>query len=402
MVSFSLNESQLAIQDAVRKFVSNKVKGASVALDLHAEADQCVSQQIISEAMAMGLGGALIPEQYGGYGGNLMDYSIIIEELAYGDAGMADIFLVNISMALLIYKFGSDAQKETWLTKICGAENGGMILAGAMTEPSGGSEIFSPLAGKNNGVRTTATKTDQGYKLKGRKCFITNAGIADLYIVLARTDPTSSNLSGCSIFLVPADSDGISFGSCEDKMGHRLSSVREILFEEVEVPMENRIGVEGAGFQVLMECYEGNGIGIGSSAIGLARAAYDAALEYAKERVVWNEPIIQKESVAAKLVDMRMSIEASRALVWKVAWAAQNGEEQQELKNLSAMAKVQPSAMVRDVAIKAMEVFGGIGYMRGSVAEKYARDAMLYPIYDGTNDLLKRFIAQQLSATNQL
>lgn len=282
---------------------------------------------------------------------------------------------------------------------MCNTRDGALTLAGAMTEPSGGSEIFSPLEGKSNGVRTTAIKEGDHYILNGRKCFITNAGIANLYLVLARTDVQNSNLAGCSIFLVPENSIGMSFGKCEEKMGHRLSSVREISFEDVKVPLENRIGNEGDGFQILLECYEGNGIGIGSSAIGLARAAYDAALTYANERVVWGEPIIRKESVAAKLVDMRMNIEAAKALVWKFAWVAQNKEEGRELNGLSAMAKVYPSAMVRQVAIQAMEIFGGIGYMRGTPVEKFVRDAMLYPIYDGTNDLLKRFLADQLEAT---
>ncbi|HPD60802.1 MAG TPA: acyl-CoA dehydrogenase, partial [Thermodesulfobacteriota bacterium] len=247
------------------------------------------------------------------------------------------------------------------------------------------------------GVRTTAVRDGDHYILNGSKNFITNGGVSKLYIVLARTNKNVPNMKGCSIFLVPEGTPGLSFGKIEEKMGHRLSSVREIIFDDVRLSRENMLGEEGDGFKILFECYEGNGVAAGASAVGVARAAYDAAFNYAQDRVIWGQPIIQYESVVSKLVDMRMKIEASRALIWKMAWAAENPILSKGLSKLGSMAKVFPASFVREITMQAMEILGGYGYSMEFPVEKYARDAMLFPIYDGTNDLLKRFIGWRLS-----
>ena len=347
--------------------------------------------------MKLGFSNILIPEQYGGYGGNLIDYALVVEELGYADAGIADVFLVNISLSRLLAIGCNEAQKETWLTAICDDETGNFIIGGAMTEPTGGSEIFCPLPDKDHGVRTVAEKKGNEYVINGTKCFISNGGVSKIYIVLARTNPDLPNMQGCSIFIVPEGTPGLSFGHSEKKMGHRLSAVREILFNDVHIPEEYRIGEEGDGFRILLECYEGNGVGVGSSAVGLSRAAYDAALQYAQERIIWGRAISTYESVSSKLVDMRMKIEAARALIWKLAWAADNPDKSRGLSKMGAMSKVFPSSFVREVTMSAMEIFGGYGYMKDYPIEKYVRDAMLFPIYDGTNDLLKLFIGQTLN-----
>ncbi|CAG4882819.1 Acyl-CoA dehydrogenase [Georgfuchsia toluolica] len=397
MVDFALTPEQRALQDTARRFAREAIRPEAVRRDAAVSPQDCFPDALVRQGLALGLGNALIPEACGGYGGTLLDYSLIVEELAWGDAGIADLFLVNISLSRLIGRAGSEAQKQRWLGAMAKAERG-YIIGGAMTEPSGGSEIFCPLPDPAMGVRTAAVRDGDDYLISGGKCFITNGGVADLYIVLARTDKTVSNFAGCSIFLVPAGTPGLSFGKYEDKMGHRLSSVREVFFDQVRVPAEQRLGAEGAGFAILIDCYEGNGVGVGSGALGLARAAYEMALDYAQTRIVWGQPIIQHESVAAKLAEMRMKIEAARALVWKIAWAAENPDQADGLNKLGTMAKIYPSAMVREVTAAAMDICGGTGYMRDFPAEKYVRDAMLYPIYDGTNDLLKRFLAQSLPA----
>lgn len=396
MIDFALTEEQRALQDTARRFALDEIRPEATRRDAESSPEDCFPDKLVRKGLSLGLGNVQIPQHYGGYGGNLIDYSLLVEELAYGDAGIADLFLVNISLSRLLMRAGTEAQKQRWLRTMAEDLADGFILGGAMTEPTGGSEIFCPLPDPKMGVRTTARRDGSDYVINGGKCFITNGGVANLYIVLARTNPTASNFEGCSIFLVPEGTPGLSFGKLENKMGHRLSSVREVIFNQVRVPADQRLGGEGAGFAILIDCYEGNGVGVGSSAIGLARAAYDAALDYAQNRIIWGQPIIQHESVAAKLAEMRMKIEAARALVWKMAWAADNPDKCAGLNRLGTMAKIFPSMMVREVTSAAMDICGGTGYMRDFPIEKYVRDAMLYPIYDGTNDLLKRFLAQTL------
>lgn len=399
MVDFSLSEEQQALYEVVRRFSLQEIRPAAEKFDRATAAEDAVPMDLLRAGMALGFSNVVIPAEFGGYGGTMIDYAIVVEEIAWGDVGIADFFLVNISLSRLLLLGGSDAQKSTWLTRMCEGSEQGFVLSGPMTEPTGGSEIFCPLADPKLGVRTRAIRQGEDYILDGAKCFITNAGIADLYMVLARTDPDIANPQGCSIFLVPADSEGLVIGKIENKMGHRLSSVREVAFNSVRVPVANRLGAEGAGFAILLQCYEGNGVGVGSAAIGLARAAYDAALAYAQERRIWGRPIIEFESVAARLADMRIKIEAARALVWKVAWSVDNPEKCRQFNRLGTMAKIYPASLVREITAAAMDIFAGAGYMRDLPVEKYVRDAMIFPIYDGTNDLLKQFMAQQLAAT---
>ena len=396
MIDFSLTEEQKALQETVRRFALNEVRPVAEKYDRLHDPEKSFPLELVKKGMQLGFSNVLIPEKYGGLGGNLIDYALVVEELAYGDTGIADVFLVNISLSRVLIKGCNESQKEKWLRAICEDGTGTFILGGAMTEPSGGSEIFCPLPDHTLGVRTTAVKDGETYVINGTKCFITNGGVSKLYIILARTDKTVPNIAGCSIFIVPEGTPGLSFGKTEEKMGHRLSSVREIIFDDVRIPRDYMIGEEGEGFKILFECYEGNGVGVGSAAVGLSRAAYDAALKYSRERVIWGQPILEYESVASKLVEMRMKIEASRALIWKLAWAAENPSSSGGLSKLGAMAKVFPSGFVRDITIQAMEILGGYGYMMDFPIEKYVRDSMLFPIYDGTNDLLKRFLAQRL------
>ncbi len=396
MIDFSLTEEQKALQETARRFAINEIRPVAEELDRAHNPEKSFPLELIKQGMQLGFGTILIPEKYGGLGGNLIDCSLVTEELAYGDTGVADVIWVTMSMSRIINMGGNEAQKEKWLRAICEDETGTFIIGGGMTEPSGGSEIFCPLPDPSFGVRTTAVKNGDHYVINGRKSFITSGGVSKLYIILARTNKSVSNMEGCSIFLVPEGTPGLSFGKIEEKMGHRLSVVREIIFEDMQVPREYMIGEEGDGFRILLEVYEGNGVAAGSAAVGLARAAYDAALQYAQDRVIWGQPIMQYESVGSKLADMRMKIEASRALIWKLAWAAENPQQSKGLSKLGSMAKVLPASFVREITIQAMEILGGYGYMMEFPVEKYVRDAMLFPIYDGTNDLLKRFIAQRL------
>jgi acyl-CoA dehydrogenase len=396
MIDFSLTEEQKALQETARKFALNEIRPIAVQLDRLHDSEKSVPLDLVKKGMQLGFGTVLVPEQYGGFGGTLIDCALVTEELAYGDTGAADIFWVTMSLSRLINMGANEAQRQRWLKAMCEDETGTFVLGGAMTEPSGGSEIFYPFSDPKFGVKTTAKKDGDHYVINGQKNFITNAGISKLYLVLARTDRSAPNLGGCSIFVIPEGTPGLSFGKAEEKMGHRLSVVREVILEDVRIHQDNLLGQEGEGFKILLQCYEGNGVACGSSAVGLARAAYDAALQYSQERSIWGQPIFQYDSVAGKLVDMRMKIEASRALIWKMAWAAENPDLSRGLSKLGSIAKVFPTSFVREITIQAMEILGGYGYMQEFPIEKYVRDSMLFPIYDGTNDLLKKFIGWRL------
>jgi alkylation response protein AidB-like acyl-CoA dehydrogenase len=396
MIDFSLSWEQRTLQQSVRRFAEKEVRAVAIEMDRLPESDRKFPLSLVQKGMKLGFANILISEKYGGYGGNLLDYAIVVEELGYADSGIADVFLVNISLSRLLAIGCNETQRQKWLTAICEDGSGSFIIGGAMTEPTGGSEIFCPLPDAQHGVRTTAERKDGGYVLNGVKCFITNGGVSKIYIVLARTNLNVANMNGCSIFIVPSDTPGLSFGKPENKMGHRLSTVCEVIFEDVTIPESFRVGEEGQGFDILLQCYEGNGVGVGASAVGLARAAYDEAFRYARARSIWGQPISAYESVSSKLVEMRMKIEAARALIWKLAWAGDHPEESRGLSKLGAMSKVFPSSFVREVTMAAMEIFGGYGYMKDYPIEKFVRDAMLFPIYDGTNDLLKQFIGQVL------
>ena len=397
MIDFSLTEEQRMLQETVRKFAINEIRPVARELDRAHDPAESFPWDLIKKGMQLGLGTILVPAKYGGYGGSLIDFALVAEELAYGDTGIGDVFWVTMSLSRLINIGGNEAQKEKWFKAMVEDEAGTFIIGGGMTEPSGGSEIFCPLSDPKFGVRTTAIRDGDYYIINGRKSFITNGGVAKLYLILARTDKNVPNMEGCSIFLVPEGTPGLSFGKVEEKMGHRLSVVREIILENARVPKENLLGKEGEGFKILLECYEGNGVAAGASAVGLARAAYDVAFQYAQDRIIWGQPIIQYESVAAKLVDMRMKIEASRALIWKMAWAAEHPELSRGLSKLGSMAKVFPTSLVREITIQAMEILAAYGFSMEFPIEKFVRDAMLFPIYDGTNDLLKRFMGWRLN-----
>jgi len=352
MIDFSLTEEQQLLQETARRFAVNDIRPVAVELDRLNDPEKSFPIELVKKGMHLGFGKLVIPEKYGGLGGSLLDYALLVEELAYGDAGICDVIWITMSLSRLLVMGCSDTQKEKWLREICNDETGTFIIGGAMTEPSGGSEIFCPLPEPRLGVRTTAVKDGDHYVINGRKCFISNAGISKIYIALTRTNKEVSNMEGCSIFIIPEGTPGLSFGKAEEKMGNRLSVVREVIFEDLRVPKEYMVGSEGEGFKILFDCYEGNGVAVGAKSVGLARAAYDAAFQYAQERVIWGQPILEYESVGSKLADMRMKIEASRALVWKMAWAAANPDLSRGFGKLGAMAKVFPSSVVREITIQ--------------------------------------------------
>lgn len=396
MVDFSLSEEQRMLRELAHDFAQNEIRPYIREIDRNPDPGRSFPWDIIKKGLELDFGSLLVPEKYGGRGMGLIESAIVIEELAWGDAGIAGSIGTSSSLGLVLSLACNEEQKENWLRTICEDNTHTYLLAGCYTEPSGGSEILCPLPDPSMGVRTVAVRDGDNYVINGQKCFTTNGGVARLYLCLARTDTTKPNVEGCSLFLVPAGTPGLAIGRAEDKMGNRSTLNSEVFFNNVRVPVENRVGGENKAFSIVEETFSGGGTIVGAAAVGLARAAYETALAYSKERQIWGQPIRNYELIADRLSETRMKIEASRALVWKICWAIENPEASEGLHRLPAMAKVFPARMVKEVTTEAMQVMGAYGYMKDYEVEKYVRDALSMSIEDTTNEVLKIFLAEGL------
>jgi len=398
MFDFTLTEEQQSFRDTVKKFAKQEIEPIAVEADKIQDPKEIwsVVEGVIQKGLHLGFGKIAIPAEYGGIGGGLLELMILGEELAVGDSGVAAGLLITASLSRILAIAGTEQQKEKWLRPIGEDETGTYMLAGAMTEPTGGNEIMCPLPDPSLGVRTTATKDGDGYRIKGQKCFISNAGVAEIYFVLARTRKDKPNLEGCNIFIFHKDTPGYAIGKIEDKMGSRLQRNGEIFFDDLRIPEEDMIGEEGIGLMMLDEIFRGNSVGFAGISIGLARAAYNAALSYAQERIIWGQPIIRHGAVASKLVRMRMKIETCRALVEKLIWAMENPSLAHGLDKLSRIAKVYSSEMVVEVTNDAMYILGGYGYMKEYPVEKYVRDSLIGRVAEGANETNEFFTSFDL------
>jgi alkylation response protein AidB-like acyl-CoA dehydrogenase len=396
MVDFALTDEQKALQKLAHDFAQSEIRPYIRNADQSPDPNQSFPWEIIKKGLQLSFGCIHIPEEYGGLGKGLLDSVLVTEELAWGDAGIAATIGTTSDMGRVLSLACSEAQKGKWLREMCKDKSGTFLLAGSFTEPTGGSEILCALPDPAMGVRTTAVRDGNEYVLNGSKCFITNAGVAKLYLTLARTDKTKPNAEGCSLFLIPGDASGLRIGRAENKMGLRSALNGGVFFNDVHVPVENMLGEEGEAFKVVAETFRGGAVTVGAAAVGLARAAYETALKYSNEREIWGQPIRQYELIADKLAEMRMKIEASRALVWKTCWAIEHPEASQGLYKLAAMAKVFPSRVVQEVTTDAMQILGAYGYSKDYEVEKYVRDAMAFPIRDTTNEVLKMSLAKEL------
>lgn len=397
MIDFELSADQQQLQELAARFALNEMKPVAAAFDRVADPRRAFPKEVIRKGFELGFHALLIPEEYGGSGGSTLDYSVLLEELAVGDIGMANAFHVVMSNSEMIARMGTPEQRERWLKPIANDTNGDYLVCFGATEPSGGSEIFCPLPDPKLGTRTRATRDGDHYVINGSKVYSSNASVARLYGVLARNDTSKANVESCSVFFLPADTPGFSVGTIEDKMGHRASMNGELIFDNVRLSKDNMLGREGGGFETINAIYDTNGVGTGSMAVGVARAAYEAALNYAKEREIWGQPIGSYQAVGQMLVDMRADIETARLMVRRIAWQSAHRDCRAGLLP-PTMAKVYPAEMARRVTIKAMQIFGGAGYMKDYPLEKYVRDAMVLPIISGANEVLKHFMAQRLLA----
>ena len=381
MISFELTEEQHALRDMVAKFVRNEIMPIAAECDRSGEFPLEVAQK----AHELGLVNISIPEEFGGSDLGMLEACLVTEELAYGCAGIATSLLVNQLALTPLLLYGSLEQKEKFLKPICSSKEV-KFASFALTESGAGSDAAM--------IKTKAEREEGGggYVLNGRKTFITSGDIAAIFVVFASTDPAQGH-KGISAFIVPKES-GVEIGKKEDKMGIRASHTVELIFEDVRVPYDNLLGVEGAGFYEAMGTLDVTRAIAAALACGLAQRALDESLHYASERVQFGKPLLRHQLIQGKLADMSMEIDAARLLTWRAAWMADQGKK---LALESAQAKAFAADTAMKAAIQAVQIFGGYGFMKDYPVEKLMRDAKIVQIYEGTSEIQRLVIAAELA-----
>ena len=393
MVSLELSEEERMVRDVAHQFAAKEIRPVAAKYDENEE----VPYDIIAKAAEVGLGLSANGATLGG-GSSLLP-SIIAEELAWGCAGIA--LAINSSglAAAAIGASGSREQRARWMPEI--TSDGQNVRLGAMclTEPDAGSDVAN--------IQTTATRDGDDFVLNGEKQFITNGGIADLHVVFA-TEDKSKGWGGISAFVVPKDTPGLSTGTTWKKMGIRASHTANVVFSDCLIPAEYKLGGDpggsggsggssaGPGALGVLSTLERTRPVVGAYALGIARAAQEYALDYAKERVQFGKPIIRNQGVSFMLADMAMAVDAARMMVWRAAWMA--GAGGQFLRAEGSMAKCFASDVAMKVTVDAVQVLGGQGYMRDHPCEKWVRDAKIFQIFEGTNQIQRLVIGRALSA----
>ncbi len=376
-MDFDLSDEQALLQQTARRFAREQI------LPVAAECDQSgeFPRDVIEEAWKLGLSTTIIPPEYGGVGLSSVDSCLVVEELAWGCAGITTSIMCNDLGLTPILLAGSEDQKKTWLTP-CVEEF--KLVSFCLSEPGAGSDVA--------GLQLQAEQDGGEYVLNGTKCWITNGGHADLYTVFATLDRTSRH-KGISGFIVPSDTPGLSRGKKEDKMGQRASDTRVIHFDNVRVLAAQRLGAEGEGFKIAMRTLDSTRPPIAALATGIARRALDESIAYARERRAFGFPIGTFQAVQFMLADMAKGIEAARLLTLQSAWMVDRG---QRASKFSAFAKCFATDTAMQVTTDAVQIFGGNGYTREYPVEKLMRDAKLMQIYEGTNQIQRLVIARQL------
>jgi len=377
-LEYFLNELQKTVREMARTIAEERILPVRVELDEKEEFPWAIMKDLADTDLFR----VFIPEEYEGLGGGCLELCLVVEELSRACPGVAVSYAGSLLGSFDLLKYGSEEQKRKYLPDIA---SGKRLAAFAVTEAEAGSDIGN--------IKTTATRTDKGYLINGTKQFITNGGEADIYTVIVSTDK-ARGARGASALLVEKDTPGFSFGRKEKKMGIRTSATRELVFEDCLVPAENIIGREGMGFIMTLGLFDYTRPGIAAQAVGVAQGALEAAVDYARERIQFGHPIISFQAVQHMLANMAIDVEAARALVYAVARAIDSGGK--SFSKESAMAKVFASDTAMRVTTDAVQIFGGVGYMRDYPVEKMMRDAKIMQIYEGTNQVLRNVVASEL------
>ena len=376
-VSFALTEEQKQLRALAREFAEKEMRPKAAEYD---EAQQH-PVDVIAKAHELGLMNVHVPEEYGGLGLPAFDGMLVGEELNFGCSGIGTSIGANGLGAAPVILSGSEEQRSNWLPPLLEEP---ILCSFGLTEPDAGSDVAR--------MKTTAVRKGDEYVLNGSKTFITNAGHAEWIVVFAKTDPSKGH-RGISAFIVPTSTEGLVIEKHLDKMGQRATDTSAFALTDVVVPAANRIGEEGEGFKIAMKTLDFTRPGTAAGAVGVAQAAYELAVEYAKERVTFDLPIAMHQGVNFMIADMATEIEASRLLVWQAAWLIDQGER---ATLQSSFAKRFAADTVMKVTTDAVQVFGGYGYIKEYPVEKLMRDAKLFQIYEGTSQIQRLVIAKEI------
>jgi butyryl-CoA dehydrogenase len=378
-MDFSLSDHQKLIRDTVRQFMEAEVRPSVTQRDRQEKfpADE------IRKLAALGCCGMMVPETWGGPGLDTISYVLMLEEVARIDASMATALSVtNSAVQVPLLTFSSDAQKKKYLQRLATGE---ILGAFCLTEAQAGSDAAA--------IQTRATRHDAIYKLQGTKTWVTNGSVAGVLIVFAKTDPEAGG-KGITAFLVEPNFPGFRAGRHEEKMGQRSSPSVEIILNDCEVPLENRLGEEGQGLKIALSALDGGRIGIAALSVGLAQGALEEAVKYAKQRRAFGKNIADFQAIQWMLADMHMEIEAARALLYQAAWL--KDAHPTRLGTAASKAKLYGSEMANRVAAKAVQIHGSVGYSRETPVERIYRDARVLTIYEGTSEIQRMIIARDL------
>jgi butyryl-CoA dehydrogenase len=386
-VDLELTPEQALLRDTARDLASKEIAPRAAAIDK----EHRFPRELIARLGELGLMGVAVPEEWGGAGMDTVSYVVALEEIARACASTADIMSVNNSLVSEpILKFGTDAQKQAWLPLLASGQKLGCF---ALSEPEAGSDAAAQ--------KTTAVLKGDRYVLNGTKNFITNGPVADVAIIMTMTRLGQGH-KGITAFLVDTRTPGLSFGPHDDKLGIRGAPSAQMFLTDCAVPKEALLGTEGEGFKLAMSALDAGRIGIAAQALGIARAAFEAATRYATERKTFGQPIAQHQAIQFKLADMNTDIDAARLLIWKAAVAKDRAAKRTasdpalRFTTEAAMAKVFASEVANRVAKEAIQVFGGYGYLGDFPVERHYRDAKITEIYEGTSEIQRLVIATQI------
>lgn len=380
-MNFELTDEQQAIRDMVHEFAENEVKPVARKHDHEHSFPEATTKRMGE----LGLLGITVPQKYGGPGADSVSFGLVAEELAWACASHSVIFGANASLTVSpILNWGSEEQKQKWLPELA---TGKQLGCYALTEPEAGSDAGN--------LQTTAKRDGDHYVINGQKAYISNGAVADVCILFARTGDKDSGTGGISAFVVDTKSDGFSVGKNEEKLGLNASYTNQLFFENLRVPAENLLGKEGDGFKVAMSTLDTGRVMAAAGSVGIARAAYEDSVAYAKERHQFGKPIAANQAIQWKLADMDTNIEAARNLYMKAAWMKDQG---QPFTHAASRAKLFASEMAMAATIEAVQIHGGNGYTKDYNVERYMRDIKIFEIFEGTNEIQRLVIARHVLA----
>ncbi|MGB6484162.1 MAG: acyl-CoA dehydrogenase family protein [Candidatus Acidiferrales bacterium] len=386
-MDFSLNSEQKVLRDTVRQFMETEMRPVLRAY----EREEKFPAEELRKLGELGCCGMLIPEEWGGAEMDTVSYAVMLEEVARVCASTAvTLSVTNSVVAVPVWKFGTEAQKKKYLTRLAKGE---ILGSFCLTEPQAGSDAAA--------IQTRAVRQGDFYLLNGTKSWVSSGGQTGIYVVFAKTDP-AAGAKGVTAFLVEPAFPGFRVARYEDKMGLRISKSAELSFDDLRVPVENRIGEEGQGLKIAFEALDGGRVGIAAQSVGIAQAAFEAAVKYAKQRRAFGKTIGEFQAIQWMLADMQTEIEAARGLLYYAAWMRDQGASVAASRRgaQAARAKLYASEMANRVCAKAVQIHGSQGFSRESDVERYYRDARVLTIYEGTSEIQRTVIARELLKAN--